>query len=120
MNMNPLAAKALKVIGLSEVLEALQRAECKELNIDYVPAYQHFTLPDGTEPIRNRVVAIIYASKYGNQQFTNDALYRYCLKHEEDDWKDEENEDIKKLGNLCEGNINFDGNFWYLIFETSW
>ena len=120
MSTNPLAAKTLNVVGLSEVLASLQRAECKKLGIDYVPAHQHFLLPDGSEAIRNRLIKIIHDSRYGNQQFTNDALYRFCLKHEEDDWEDEENEDIVKLGYLCKDYINFDGNFWYLIFETSW
>ena len=120
MIQNPLAAKALTVIGLSEVLKELQRAECEELNIPLPPAHVCFKLPDGSEPIRNRVVTKIVASKYGNQKFANDSLYRYCLKHEEDEWEDEEDEDIKKLGKLCEDHINFDGNYWYLIFETSW
>lgn len=120
MTQNLLAAKTLIVIGLSEVLEALQRAECEELGIPLPPVYQVFRLPNGDEPIRNRVVTKIVASKYGNQRFTNDALYRFCLKHEEDEWEDEEDEDIVKLGNLCEDYINVDDNFWYIIFETSW
>jgi len=118
--MHDLNPKTIQTVSYSKVLEVLQRVECDELGIEYHPPSTAFYLEDGSDPIRTRLHHMVAHSNYGNQQFTNDSIFKFMVLHEEDVWIEETNEDLIKLRDLCKPYLTREGNYYYIYFDVSW
>ena len=103
----------LKTVDLLEVLEGLQEIECKSLGIEY----SREPLPDGSEPIFDRLWEIIRQDQYGNQQFCNDSFYRVTFEEDHEDI----DPDLITLRDYCREAMNSDeGGLEFILFFVCW
>jgi site-specific DNA-adenine methylase len=110
--------KTIQTIVLLDVLRYLQYQECTELGIEYNKYTDHFTLPDGTTNIYDRVWNLVRDSYHGNQQFCNDS-YHICVF----DCEEERSSDEQKLYEVCKGALNVyseEQDFEMVVFEVCW
>ena len=108
----------IKIVNYINALNTLAAQERAELGLPEYDSYVGYSLPDGSPNIKERLKDIIIASRYGNQEFTNDCYFRFYFNNYACDA-------IAKLVELCKEAVNVDAggdgdeDDQFLVFEVS-
>jgi hypothetical protein len=101
------------IVNFVDTLRDLQDKEWKSYRLLTPEKGQVIELPDGREDILGRLWNEISSSRFGNQVFNNDSIYRYIFPTINGEPM---SEDLQKLYDYCkEAIINEE-----LIFKVSW
>lgn len=106
--------KTIKTVNFVDALRELQRNECEDVDMDLPGSGVAFKLPDGREPIHDRLWHKLASEpQHGNQTFTNDSLFRVHLGNEHGEGLEE---DMQKLADICQHAIHED----VVVFDVCW